>query len=97
MVAHAPGGLGDRVGGQTLAAEMTVTGSLEMPGSSFGDNLKAARLGRSLSHEELSKAAGIDMATVYRLEAGDRQPRLPTILRLAKALEISGSDLIRGL
>jgi len=68
-----------------------------MPGSSFGDNLRAARIERGLSHEELSKSAGIDIATIYRLEAGARQPRLPTVLQLANALGISGSDLIRGL
>lgn len=68
-----------------------------MPGGSFGDNLRAARLRRGLSHEELSARADIDVATVYRLENGDRQPRLPTILRLAEALEMSASDLLRGL
>lgn len=83
--------------GRTTATETPVTAPLDMPGSSFGDNLRAARLARGLSHGELSSLAGIDIATVYRLEAGDRQPRLPTILRLADALGITGSDLIRAL
>jgi XRE family transcriptional regulator, regulator of sulfur utilization len=77
--------------------EKPVTDHVDMPGDTFGDNLKAARLKRGLSHEDLSGMAGIDAATVYRLEAGDRQPRLPTILRLANALGMSGSDLIRRL
>lgn len=71
--------------------------SLDMPGHDFGANLKAARIWRGLSHDELSTRAGIDLATVYRLEAGDRQPRLPTILRLAEALAITASDLVSGL
>ena len=70
---------------------------LDMPGGAFGENLRAARLRRGLSHEDLSVRAGIDVATVYRLENGDRQPRLPTILRLAEALDISASDLLRNL
>jgi transcriptional regulator with XRE-family HTH domain len=74
-----------------------VASALDMPGGTFGDNLRTARLRRGLSQDELGKLAGIDMATVYRLEAGDRQPRLPTILRLAEALGISGSDLIARL
>ena len=35
--------------------------------------------------------------TIYRLEAGDRQPRLPTIIVLAKVLGMTASDLIRDL
>ncbi len=77
--------------------EKPVTDHVDMPGGAFGANLKAARRGRGLSHGDLSDLAGIDVATVYRLEAGDRQPRLPTILRLADALGMSGSDLIRKL
>jgi transcriptional regulator with XRE-family HTH domain len=76
---------------------MPVTDHVDMPGGAFGANLKAARLERGLSPEGLSDLARIDAATVYRLEAGDRQPRLPTILRLADALGMSGSELIRKL
>lgn len=74
-----------------------MTDHVDMPGGTFGANLKAARLERGLSHDDLSDMAGIDAATVYRLEAGDRQPRLPTILRLADALGMTASDLIRKL
>jgi transcriptional regulator with XRE-family HTH domain len=70
---------------------------LDMPGGSFGANLKAMRRQRGLTREELSVRAGVDIATVHRLERGDRQPRLPTLLQLAHALDVSGSELIRGL
>ncbi len=68
-----------------------------MPGGSFGANLQVTRRRRGLTREELSSRAGIDVATVHRLERGDRQPRLPTLLQLAEALGVSGSTLIEGL
>lgn len=74
-----------------------MTDSLDMPGGTFGANLQEMRRWRGLTREELSARAGIDVATVHRLERGDRQPRLPTLLQLAKALGTSGSELIQGL
>lgn len=63
----------------------------------FGDNLLAARRQAGLSQDQLGKRAGIPKNTIYRLEVGDREPRLSTVLRLADALGMEGSDLIRGL
>jgi transcriptional regulator with XRE-family HTH domain len=63
----------------------------------FASNLRAARDERGISQERLSELAGLNWATVYRLEASEREPRLSTILSLARALGMSGSDLIRGL
>jgi transcriptional regulator with XRE-family HTH domain len=64
---------------------------------SFGGNLRDARERLNLSQEELGARAGVRGNTVYRLEAGEREPRLSTILSLARALGMTGSDLIRGL
>jgi transcriptional regulator with XRE-family HTH domain len=74
-----------------------MTDSLDMPGGSFGANLQALRRLRGLTREDLSALAGIDVATVHRLERGERQPRLPTLLQLAAALGVSGSTLIEGI
>jgi putative transcriptional regulator len=63
----------------------------------FARKLRATREEHGLSQERLSELAGLNWATVYRLEEGEREPRLSTILSLAKALDMSGSDLIRGL
>jgi len=68
-----------------------------MPGGSFGANLQAAREAANLSREELGRMAGLNAATIYRLEGGDRQPRLPTILVLAEVLGLTGSELISNL
>jgi transcriptional regulator with XRE-family HTH domain len=68
-----------------------------LPGGSFGANLTAARERASLSREELGSRAGLNAATIYRLEAGNRQPRLPTIIVLAEVLGMTASDLIQSL
>lgn len=68
-----------------------------LPGGSFGANLAAAREHAGMSRETLGSRAGLNAATVYRLEAGDRQPRLPTIIALAKVLGMSASELVQNL
>lgn len=68
-----------------------------LPGGTFGANLTAAREHAGLSREELGSRAGLNAATIYRLEAGDRQPRLPTIIVLAEVLGMTASDLVQNL
>lgn len=68
-----------------------------LPGGTFGANLAAAREHMGLSREELGSRAGLNAATIYRLEGGDRQPRLPTIIVLAEVLGMTASDLIQNL
>jgi transcriptional regulator with XRE-family HTH domain len=66
------------------------------PEDCLGGNLKAARRRVGYTQADLSKASGVSAAEVSRLEAGLRNPRLTTILRLATALDMEGSELIRG-
>lgn len=35
---------------------------------------------------DLAKKAGVDVATLYRLESGERKPRAATVARLIRAL-----------
>jgi transcriptional regulator with XRE-family HTH domain len=62
----------------------------------FGRNLRSARERSRLSQAALGRQAGISASEVSRLEAGEREPRLSTILRLSEALDIGGDELIRG-
>ena len=71
--------------------------SVTLPGTTCGANLTVAREPVGVSREQLGSRAGLNAATIYRLEAGDRQPRLPTIIVLAKVLGMTASDLIRDL
>jgi len=63
----------------------------------FGRKLKAARDKRGLTQEELGKLSGFSVSYIYRLENGNREPRLSTIADLAKALKLDPTDLIKGI
>lgn len=58
--------------------------------------LRALRLERELSQEQLAEAAGMSRDAVARLELGGRWPRLDTALRLAEALMVSLAELTAG-
>jgi transcriptional regulator with XRE-family HTH domain len=47
--------------------------------------------------EALADMAGTYASEISRVERGQRDPRLSTIVRLARALEISLVDLLRGI
>jgi transcriptional regulator with XRE-family HTH domain len=63
----------------------------------FADNLRRARADSGLSQTQLAKAAGISHSEIYRLEAGTREPRLGTLIKLGSAMGIDGADLLDGL
>jgi transcriptional regulator with XRE-family HTH domain len=68
------------------------------PAATFGEKLFVARQQAGLSQVALGeRAGGLSKNAIYRLEAGDREPRLSTILRLAEAMNMKGSDLIKDL
>jgi transcriptional regulator with XRE-family HTH domain len=62
----------------------------------FGQNLRALRLRSGLSQEELAHESGLDRSYVGGVERGERNVSLLNIVRLAKALGISTSELLEG-
>lgn len=68
-------------------------GSDAHPLATFGLNLRHYRMQRLLTQERLASAAGITTSEVSRIERAEREPRLTTIARLARALDISPGDL----
>ena len=56
--------------------------------------LKAFRERRGLSLRKLAKASGVHYVSLARLEAGQFDPRLSTLRKLAKALRVSIADLL---
>ena len=61
----------------------------------FARNLKAARLAKGLSQEELAHRAGIDRTYVSSLERGVYKASIVVVDRLAKVLETEASDLLK--
>lgn len=49
-----------------------------------------------MTQEQLGLAAGLDAAVISRIEAGQREPRVKNIVRIAEALEVQPGDLFAG-
>lgn len=60
----------------------------------FGDTVRAARVARSWSQEELAQRAGLHRNQIGYLERAERNAPLSAILGLAAALETSAADLL---
>lgn len=63
----------------------------------FAANLRAHRLRRGLSQEALGFACDLHRTEVSLLERAGREPRLVTIVRLARGLDIAPADLLEGI
>ena len=61
----------------------------------LGLNLRRERVERGWSQEEFADRAGIHRTYVSDLERGSRNPTIVIVERLALALDISASDLLR--
>jgi transcriptional regulator with XRE-family HTH domain len=61
----------------------------------LGENLRVARERLGLTQEEIGRRSGVHPTEVSRIEAGKRDPRVSTVERLARAVEVSPSDLLR--
>jgi transcriptional regulator with XRE-family HTH domain len=59
----------------------------------FGQNMRAARRRTGLAQNKL----GLDKSMISRLELGVRSPRLQTLLRVAKVLEVMPQALLEGI
>ncbi|MEQ3530187.1 helix-turn-helix transcriptional regulator [Pseudoalteromonas sp. XMcav11-Q] len=61
---------------------------------SFGKSLRAYRVNRGLSQEELAELAHLDRTYISGVERGTRNISLKAIYSLATALEMSVSQLL---
>jgi transcriptional regulator with XRE-family HTH domain len=57
------------------------------------EDLRALRKRRGLSLEALGYLAGVDQATISRIERGLAEPRRDTVVRLARALRIGAKRM----
>lgn len=61
----------------------------------FGKVLKAIRIKKDISQEELAYQSTLDRTYISMLERGVNQPSLNTVLLVAKGLNMRASDLVR--
>lgn len=62
----------------------------------FGQNVRAARLARGWTQEELAERSGLAPVQISRIERGKREIRLSSLLRLMDALNASADTLLIG-
>jgi transcriptional regulator with XRE-family HTH domain len=60
----------------------------------FGTVLRALRIDKQLTQEQLGLEAGLQRKYISLLELGTKAPSLGTVLRVAKALDIEPGALV---
>lgn len=63
----------------------------------FAANLRRLRQERGLSQERLAHSADLNMTHVAKIERSEREPGVRTVAKLAKALQVSASELFEGI
>ena len=63
----------------------------------FGDNVRQLREKQGLSQERLAELADLDRTYIGGLERGERNATLASVLRVARALGASASELCEGI
>ena len=67
------------------------------PREQFAANLRRARREAGLTQEQLSDRCGLHSTEISRLERGVREPRLGTIVQIARGLGVQPADLLTGI
>ncbi|MGH7577292.1 MAG: helix-turn-helix domain-containing protein [Longimicrobiales bacterium] len=62
----------------------------------FGERLRVLRSQQGITQGELAARAKVNRVTIARFEAGERLPRYPTLLALAKGLDLPVDRLLVG-
>jgi transcriptional regulator with XRE-family HTH domain len=61
----------------------------------FGRNVRRERMARKITQEKLAELVDLNIRTVQKIEAGDVNILLTTVLRLHRALGCAWVDLMR--
>ena len=64
--------------------------------SEFGRNVSRARNTAGLSQDKLAEKADLDRTYLSGIERGVRNPGIKTVIRLARALDVTLDQLCKG-
>ncbi len=64
-------------------------------GKKLGENLRKWRLKKNMSQVDLANALSVDRAYISNIENGRMNPTLSTLEKIAGALGISSSELLK--
>lgn len=65
--------------------------------AAFGKRLAELRRKRQLTQEQLAERADVTVLSIGFIEQGRRWPRIATLHKLARCLEVEVMELFRGL
>lgn len=63
----------------------------------FGKRVAEIRRARGLTQEQLAEKADVTPLSIAFIEQGRRWPRIATLYKLAKCLDISPSEFLKGI
>ena len=61
----------------------------------IGKNMRKYRLAKGLTQLDLAATCGFHESNIGRLENGNTNPTIKTLIKIAKALEVKLTDLVR--
>lgn len=64
--------------------------------TALGDRIRAIRESQGLSIRDLADMADLNKSQIVRIESGQSDPHYTTLLRIARALEVSVGDFADG-
>jgi transcriptional regulator with XRE-family HTH domain len=64
------------------------------PAQAFATALKRLRTSRGLTQEALAHEAGLSLTSLARIETAVQEPKIGTVLNLARAMKISAAELV---
>lgn len=64
--------------------------------TALGDRIRAIRGSQGLSIRDLADMADLNKSQIVRIESGQSDPHYTTLLRIARALEVSIGDFTDG-
>ena len=64
--------------------------------SKFGKRLEKLRKAQKLSYRQLALESDLDHSQITKIEKAERMPSLPILLKLAKGLKMTVSELLTG-
>ena len=62
----------------------------------LGQEIRQTRKKRRMSQSELAEKAGLALMTISRLERGEHDPHMKTLVRITRALDVPLFELMRS-
>jgi len=61
----------------------------------FGSRVRELRHAKQWTQEDMAERSGLNVVQISHLEGGRNEPKLSTILRLAKAFGVTSGELLK--